>query len=169
MCLVGVASHASAMDYTWVYGHQFPLGFYNYVEGLLMSDSERKALLGGPANPYTGEHPYSQLMRQWNEQCGQKMMSLKKSQASCKTAVTNFQLNGLELCDDIASGRSIDYSLSIGHPLLGGTVTFSAPTHSYTACAEKTNVKAEGLKRECDSNFDLAIQESRECIGATGW
>lgn len=160
--------HARAVETIVVHGQRVPLGFYNYTS--VMSDSELQLLYanyGGAQNG--GMSPLQLEMYKWYNRCGSMLRIVMEDYHQCKTSVRDFHELMLGSCDAKASSSSPDISVSVGHPFLNGSVTWSAPTHVYDHCANSAANHRDQLIDQCGVGLDMAKQQESTCIGAPNW
>lgn len=166
--LIAVAIGSQAVEEVVVYGQRVPIGFNEYISSLGMGQIEHKSLFTSSYSPY-GMTPLAHEMMKWHNRCGGILGNLMKSEHSCQELAESHHLDMLAACDAKASGRSVDVTVSGGHPYLGGALTWVAPSHEYAACADQADSRYNGLQEGCKRGFDAAKQADRTCRGASGW
>lgn len=167
-------SLAGDMEEVVVYGQSVPTGFYNWTSGMMSMPELRSLYQATGPGLYGGPSPFEQMKMQWQQRCGHMMANLFDEVEGCVTQ-TELHLDLMyDICDARASGRSVDYTVSITLPLIrgisaGGAITWTAPSHNYAHCANKAEGHQRTLEGKCVNSFHQARLKERICQGHSGW
>ena len=174
MCLMTLAFHTKVLaegvvEEVVVYGQRVSPGFYEYTKNLMMNPLEFQSLyVSATQNHGGGVSPFSQFMIRWGQRCGGILGNLNHSYSTCTQLVGEHHLDMLESCDLRASGKSVDITVSAGHPFLGASLTWTAPNHEYAACSDVASTRRVNLDKACINGYNTAILKQTDCRGAYG-